>query len=161
MNKNNGYEEQDSLKDVIEFQNNMFNPGYYVGTGKVPPTVSAPGNAMPLAVGYFIAAAFFLGLGLFLFFGDVAVTSSGFIESPLANKVICLLIMSAISFFCMAMGLSYHKKARKYYRAKRALESEKTDESTEDKIWQRTCPKCGKSHDLDYPKCPYCGNNYL
>jgi rubrerythrin len=20
------------------------------------------------------------------------------------------------------------------------------------------CPACGKSHDLDYPKCPYCGH---
>lgn len=22
---------------------------------------------------------------------------------------------------------------------------------------QKKCPKCGKSHDFDYPKCPYCG----
>ena len=24
-----------------------------------------------------------------------------------------------------------------------------------------TCPKCGKSHDIDYPKCPNCKYNYL
>lgn len=29
--------EYDSLKDIVEFQNNQFNPGYYIGTGKVPP----------------------------------------------------------------------------------------------------------------------------
>lgn len=23
-------------------------------------------------------------------------------------------------------------------------------------INQTTCPNCGKKHDIDYPKCPYC-----
>lgn len=69
MNGNSNFEnEHDSLKDVVEFQNNMYNPGHYVGTGKVPPTVSAPGNATPLAVMYFSAAALFCAFGLFLFF---------------------------------------------------------------------------------------------
>ena len=35
------------------------------------------------------------------------------------------------------------------------------DKTVEDGIWQRTCPKCGKSHDIDYPKCPNCKHNYL
>ena len=61
MNKdNNSFEQEyDSLKDVIEFQNNMFNPGHYIGTGKVPPTVSAPGNATPLVIFCFFASAIF------------------------------------------------------------------------------------------------------
>jgi len=25
---------------------------------------------------------------------------------------------------------------------------------------QTKCPRCGKSHDFDYPKCPYCGYSY-
>ena len=25
---------------------------------------------------------------------------------------------------------------------------------------QRKCPKCGKTHDFDYPKCPYCYYEY-
>ena len=25
---------------------------------------------------------------------------------------------------------------------------------------QKTCPRCGKQHDFDYPRCPYCGNDY-
>lgn len=25
---------------------------------------------------------------------------------------------------------------------------------------QKTCPKCGKQHDFDCPKCPHCGYNY-
>ena len=23
-----------------------------------------------------------------------------------------------------------------------------------------TCPNCGRSHDFDYPKCPFCGHSY-
>lgn len=25
---------------------------------------------------------------------------------------------------------------------------------------QRQCPSCGKSHDFDYPQCPYCSHDY-
>ena len=25
---------------------------------------------------------------------------------------------------------------------------------------QKTCPKCGETHDFDYPKCPYCHYPY-
>ncbi len=25
---------------------------------------------------------------------------------------------------------------------------------------QRTCPKCGHTHDFDYPKCPHCKFDY-
>ncbi len=154
-------QEYDSLKDVIEFQNNMFNPGHYIGTGKVPPTVSAPGNATPLAVSCFLAAVLFLVFGLFLFFSDVHITSFGLIESDIANKIITLIIMIGISLFFLFFGFVYLKKSKKYYRAKAAMQNEEIDETIEDKIWQRTCPKCGESHDIDYPKCPNCKFNYL
>lgn len=153
--------EYDSFKDVVEFQNNMYNPGYYVGTGKVSPALSAPGNATPWAVTCFIAAIIFCGFGLFLFFSDVRVTFSGLIESDIANKIIILIIMMAIAMFFLLMGIAYLKKAKKYYRKKAILESEPVDETVEDKMWQRTCPECGTSHDIDYPKCPNCRFNYL
>ncbi len=159
---NNDFEQEyDSLKDVVEFQNNMFNPGHYIGTGKVPPTVTAPGNATPLVVICFLAAALVLAFGLFLFFSDVNITSMGLIESAIANKIIVLFIMLGISLFFLFMGFGYLKKAKKYYRQKNVLENEQIDEAVEDEIWQRTCPKCGKSHDIDYPKCPNCKFNYL
>ena len=163
MNKdNNSFEQEyDSLKDVIEFQNNTFNPGHYIGTGKVPPTVSAPGNATPLVIFSFFASAIFLAFGLLLFFSDIHITSSGLIESSLANKIIILIIMLVISLFFMFFGFAYLKKAKRFYKEKRALENEVIDETGEDEIWQRTCPKCGKSHDIDYPKCPNCKYNYL
>ncbi|SEW12600.1 hypothetical protein [[Clostridium] fimetarium] len=30
-----------------------------------------------------------------------------------------------------------------------------------DHIAQRVCPRCGKLHDMDYPKCPFCKYNFL
>ena len=29
-----------------------------------------------------------------------------------------------------------------------------------DELPQKQCPKCGKWHDFDYPKCPVCKHNY-
>lgn len=29
-----------------------------------------------------------------------------------------------------------------------------------DKIEQISCPHCGKTHDIDYPKCPFCKYKY-
>ena len=162
MNKsNNDFEQEyDSLKDVVEFQNNMYNPGHYVGTGRVPPTVSAPGNATPLAIMCFFATALFFAFGLFLLFSDVNITSMGLIESAMANKIIMLIIMIGISLFFLLLGFGYVKKAKKYYKEKSDLESEEIDETVQDQLWQRTCPKCGDSHDIDYPKCPKCKFNY-
>ena len=59
--------EYDSFKDVAEFQNNMFNPGHYIGTGKVAPTISAPGNAAPMAVFCFIATVIFFNIRFMAF----------------------------------------------------------------------------------------------
>lgn len=161
MNGNKNFEnEYDSLKDVVDYQNNMYNPGHYVGTGRVPPTVSAPGNATPLVIVCFFASALFLAFGLFLFFCDVDVTSFGLIESAITNKIIVLIIMLGISLFFLFLGFGYLKKAKKYYREKTVLENEQNDEAVEDEIWQRICPKCGQSHDIDYPKCPNCKYNY-
>ena len=30
----------------------------------------------------------------------------------------------------------------------------------DDQIEQIKCPNCGKTHDMDYPKCPFCKYNY-
>ena len=163
MNKNDKEFEQeyDSYKDVVEFQNNMFNPGHYIGTGKVSPTVSAPGNATPLAIWCFFNSVLSLILGLALFFSDVNIHISGIIESSLTNNIVFLSIMIAISLFFLFFGFVYLKKAKKYYKEKKKLENEKIDETVEDKLWQRTCPECGESHDIDYPKCPNCKYDYL
>lgn len=33
-------------------------------------------------------------------------------------------------------------------------------EQVEDQIAQVKCPNCGTTHDIDYPKCPFCKYNY-
>lgn len=33
-------------------------------------------------------------------------------------------------------------------------------DSDEEEIPQKKCPCCGKMHDFDYPKCPFCGYDY-
>ena len=30
----------------------------------------------------------------------------------------------------------------------------------EEELPQKRCPNCGKLHDFDYPKCPFCKYNY-
>jgi len=30
----------------------------------------------------------------------------------------------------------------------------------DEKLPQKTCPNCGKQHDFDYPKCPWCQHDY-
>lgn len=32
--------------------------------------------------------------------------------------------------------------------------------SEEDQVEQVECPNCGKTHDIDYPKCPFCKYKY-
>ncbi len=151
--------EYDSLKETREYQENMLSPGHYIATGRVPPTVSAPGNATPLVVLYFFGAAVFVILGLLLFFSEIKITGIG--DSETLNKVIALVTMLGIALFFLILGFKYLKKARKYYKDKAALEAEPPAETEQDALWQRTCPRCGRSHDIDYPKCPFCKFSYL
>lgn len=34
-------------------------------------------------------------------------------------------------------------------------------ENTGDSIPQVKCPNCGKMHDMDYPRCPFCKFDYV
>lgn len=33
-------------------------------------------------------------------------------------------------------------------------------ETADEALPQKQCPKCGKTHDFDYPKCPFCKHDY-
>ena len=35
-----------------------------------------------------------------------------------------------------------------------------TEHQEKNGIAQTQCPKCAKKHDIDYPKCPFCGYKY-
>ena len=40
------------------------------------------------------------------------------------------------------------------------LEFFSAEDSETEGLPQTTCPHCGRSHDFDYPKCPFCGHVY-
>lgn len=42
----------------------------------------------------------------------------------------------------------------------RKLEFFQADSVQEEGLPQKQCPKCGKMHDFDYPKCPFCKYDY-
>ncbi len=37
---------------------------------------------------------------------------------------------------------------------------ETVGEYTHKDLPQKKCPQCGREHDFDYPKCPYCKHKY-
>lgn len=37
---------------------------------------------------------------------------------------------------------------------------EKQNSYSHAELPQKKCPKCGRQHDFDFPKCPYCNYNY-
>ena len=154
-------QEHSSLKEVDEFQKNMYNPGYYVGTGKVPPTISGTGNTLPGAIVGFLGAGICVLFSLLFLFSKDGLLEEGLSGSDAKGKIMVLgiLLVSAVVF--LRFGWVYWKKSKKYRQEKIALKNEPLDTADEDKIWQRTCPKCGKTHDMDYPKCPNCKFDYL
>ena len=40
------------------------------------------------------------------------------------------------------------------------LEFYLAEAKTKDSVPQKQCPRCGKKHDFDYPKCPFCKYDY-
>lgn len=161
-------EEQNHIEEMIEYQNNQFNPGYYVGTGKTPPAIKASGNAMPVAIWMFIQAAgsfiFYCFLIKILFLSNSTYSVVAFTEgSPLFNFIVISVVFLFFTFVSIWFGIIYLKKAKLYQVQKKELEKLDSldDVAGENQIEQRICPECGKKHDIDYPKCPYCKHSYI
>lgn len=163
--------EQNYIEEMIEYQNNQFNPGYYVGTGKIHPAIKASGNAMPLAIWMFIQATgliiFYCFLIKFLFFHtntpNSMVTITFTDGSPLFNFIVITVVFLVVTFVCIWFGIIYLKKAKLYRFQKKQLEKSGSLDNIKggNHIAKRTCPECGEKHDIDYPKCPYCKHSYI
>ena len=41
-----------------------------------------------------------------------------------------------------------------------AMVNESIDSIGDDGMPQKKCPTCGREHDFDFPKCPYCKHDY-
>lgn len=159
--------EDNYIDEMIEYHN-QFNPGYYVGTGKTPPAIKASGNAMPLAIWMFIQAAgliiFYCVLIKFLFLSNTPYSVVIFTEgSPLFNFIVITVVFGVAILICIWSGIVYIKKAKLYRFKKKQLEKLDSLDNIkgENQIAQRICPECGRKHDIDYPKCPYCKHSYI
>ena len=56
-----------------------------------------------------------------------------------------LCFLGGIAVFAVGLFIPWHKG----------------DAIVDEALPQRQCPKCGKNHDFDYPKCPHCDYDYL
>lgn len=151
-------QENDFLENTVELQGDDAD---FFDVGEPPTTEAPPRNATPFAIVFFVAAALVLAFGFFLLFGDINVSSGGFIGSPIVNKLCAFVVMVAIALMLLFLGFFFVKQTKKYYKDKKVMEGEEVDETAKDEIWKRTCPNCGEAHDIDYPKCPNCKYNYL
>ena len=145
---------------VILKENNDYLQNYSVYNDEIEPLESGNGNPLPAIIFSFLGAAVFLLFGFLLLLSDIAVKPEIF-GSQIASKIFVFLIMFVISLFFLFYSIGLFKRLKIYNRQKRELENYPLDEIIKDKLEQRTCPKCGHVHDIDYPKCPKCGFSFL
>lgn len=81
-----------------------------------------------------LTGIFLLVLGLFLYLAD-----PGYFMDFSALCLIAGIIVFVVGLF---------------------IPTQKQDAIVDDELPQRQCPKCGKKHDFDYPKCPHCEFDY-
>lgn len=160
--------EKDYIEEMIEDQNNQFNPGYYIGTGRVRPYIKASGNAMPLAIMQFFYAAvsiviYFIYIR-FVFLNNDTFTTAFSDKARLQKFIAATAVFLAALLSFLRSGTVYLRKAKLYRLKKKQLDEEDAlnniNQDDEIQIAKRTCPVCGKEHDIDYPKCPYCKHIY-
>lgn len=102
---------QDYIDEMIEYQNNQFNPGYYVGTGKMPFPMKTSGNTMPFAIWMFIQAAGIIALYCFaiitLYFPPENVSVSFTNGTPLSSFISITLVFGVFIFICIWFGIIF------------------------------------------------------
>ena len=88
------------------------------------PDLTGQGNAMPMAITSFFIAVVFLTFGFILLFGEIEVTSSGLVESPIVNKVIAFVIMLLIALFLIVVGFGFFKTTRFWHKFKKRIKKQ-------------------------------------
>jgi len=73
--------------------------------------------------------------------------------------VISILLIAALSAIPFIILYFIIKAAvRNGILEARRIENAPPSQDPLDQIAQISCPSCGKKHDMDYPKCPYCNH---
>ena len=70
--------------------------------------------------------------------------------------IILFMILSAIPFVILYFIIK--AAVRNGILEARRIENAPLSANPLDRIAQIPCPSCGKKHDMDYPKCPYCNH---
>ena len=86
-----------------------------------------------------------------------AILFIGVLVSPNQNAFLILPIILSAIFALLLIAVGDLMDRVDYLENK--LELYPTQDKHEDHIMQIACPNCGKKYDMDYPKCPYCGNS--
>ena len=63
-----------------------------------------------------------------------------------------------VEFFVPGSGK--HTQEPEQYDFEESMVRESVDSINPDGMPQKKCPTCGREHDFDYPKCPYCKHDY-
>ncbi len=88
------------LKDIEEWQNHQYDPGYFLG-GKIPPYIKNPGNRKLLILSLLIPIVMILTVATIMFFKQGHISLLGFEENYLVGRIftgflIILLITIAV-----------------------------------------------------------------
>lgn len=149
-------EEKDHIDEMVEWQEHQFDPGYYTG-GRIPPSVKANGNPTLVAIFLFVQS----GIVAFVYFCTILPYVGSW--STLSNFIIASTAFAILFLLTIFFAIRYLQRAKK----KKFLESQYKNEDDliesdtyDNRIKQRVCPECGREHDIDYPKCPYCKHSY-
>ena len=71
-------------------------------------------------------------------------------------------VLSAVSFFAgiVFIILGFLENDSRHGNHRNPEENDSSNTEDDYSISKKECPSCGKKHDIDFPKCPYCKHNY-
>ena len=124
----NQEQDHDYIKDMVEHQKNQLNPGYYVGTGRIPPLVRAPGNALPLAIFTLIQAIGLAAFYFLAFFDSDIISKNSSLLSDFIVTTIFFIIAVLLSLWFSIICFRKAKLQRLRKKQLEALDLEDTDE---------------------------------
>lgn len=142
--------EWDAIDDMVEFQNNQFNPGALISKGKYP----FFGNSSP--IGKVLLCFFFA-----IIWGVPAIAMLVNVEYLNTISIVVMATLGALGTIFVVMGFINIAKIRRAKSYERYDDCENISCESEILSREKICPKCDNNHDLDYPKCPKCEHIYM
>lgn len=96
--------EDNHLDNLTEWQNNQYNPGHYVGNGKITPFVKAKGNLHLAKIFYLIMGSCVFIYASFLLYQ--------YVFGKLSIDLFTILLSYGVSILFILVGWGYHRKEK-------------------------------------------------